>query len=187
VELLLQAMSELPAEQFRLRIGGRGADGFVADLTARYGRSNVEFLGFCDPAAFFGGIDLLVVPSLWEDPLPRVVHEAFAFGVPVLGADVGGLPEMIEPGATGRLFRHGDVGDLRSAILRWAAEGLPAGRLFETCRARAEDFAFERVYGLYWDVLQQAVASGSPRRRGGVPVSLPDAGARTESRVGLGG
>ena len=187
VELLLEAVAALPEDRVLLRIGGRGSDAFVADLRARHGGRNIEFLGFADPATFFAGIDLLVVPSLWEDPLPRVVHEAFAFGVPVLGADVGGLPEMIEPGVTGELFRHGEVAALRTAIERQVDRGLPARRLFESCRARAEDFAFERIYGLYWEVLQEAANSGRARRRDRVPVAVREVGARAGSSIGLGG
>jgi glycosyltransferase involved in cell wall biosynthesis len=187
LELLLDAVATLPEDRVLLRIGGRGSDPFVADLRARHGGRNVEFLGFTDPATFFAGIDLLVVPSLWEDPLPRVVHEAFAFGVPVLGADVGGLPEMIDPGVTGDLFRHGDVVALRAAIERLVEQGLRAGRLFGNCRARAADFAFERIYGLYWDVLQDAATTALPQRRYRESVVAREAGAGVGPGVGLGG
>jgi glycosyltransferase involved in cell wall biosynthesis len=186
-ELLLQAVAALTPERVVLRIGGRGLEPFVAGLQARYGSPNVEFLGFCEPATFFAGIDVLVVPSLWEDPLPRVVHEAFAFGVPVIGADVGGIPEMIEPGRTGYLFRHGDVADLTAAIVRLADEGLPAARLFANCRARAADFAFERVHQLYCNVLQQAAASRDRADRGRPRLVALDDEAQARSRLGLGG
>jgi glycosyltransferase involved in cell wall biosynthesis len=186
VELLLQAFEGLPGDRVALRIGGRGPERFVATLQARHRRPNVEFLGFCDPATFFSGIDALVVPSLWEDPLPRVVHEAFAFGVPVIGADVGGLPEMIEPNCTGYLFRHGDEADLRATILRLVEDGLPAARLFEHCRVRAGDFAFERIYGLYWNILQQAAGTGARAESGRrVLLAAGDDEAAARAEVGL--
>jgi glycosyltransferase involved in cell wall biosynthesis len=52
--------------------------------------------------------DLVAVPSRWMETGPLVVLEAFAAGVPVLGADRGGIRELVEDGVTGALFAAGD-------------------------------------------------------------------------------
>lgn len=54
--------------------------------------------------------EIMVVPSLWEEPFGVVVLEGAACGCVVLGSDGGGLPEAIGP--TGITFKRGDLGDL---------------------------------------------------------------------------
>jgi glycosyltransferase involved in cell wall biosynthesis len=64
----------------------------------------VEFPGWAaDVYAVMANLDLLLVPSVWPEPNPRVVLEAFAAGLPVVAFRAGGLPEIIEDGRTGFL------------------------------------------------------------------------------------
>ncbi len=69
-----------------------------------------------------GQADVLVVPSRWYENTPFVVLEAFAAGVPVLAADLGGLSEAVIDGHDGELFAAGDVQDLRARLERLAAQ-----------------------------------------------------------------
>jgi glycosyltransferase involved in cell wall biosynthesis len=80
----------------------------------------------------------VVLPSRWYENAPRSVLEAFALGKPVVGARVGGIPELVEDGVTGLTFSPGDVADLRRALLlmlsdkaRVAAMGIQARKLVE--------------------------------------------------------
>lgn len=56
-----------------------------------------------DIESIYKSIDVALVPSVRADPLPTTVIEAMAFGLPVIGTDLGGIPEMIEDGETGYL------------------------------------------------------------------------------------
>jgi glycosyltransferase involved in cell wall biosynthesis len=113
--LLLEAVSRLPAEGWTLTIGGTGDGSYMAALKAAAG-PNVRFLGWTRAETFFAGIDLMVLPSLWPDPQPRVTFEAFAHGVPVIGANAGGIPEEIDEGETGWLFDAGSVDSLTALL-----------------------------------------------------------------------
>lgn len=66
--------------------------------------------------------DVLVVPSRWYENQPLVILEAYAAGVPVVAADLGGLTELVRDGVDGELFRLDDVADLRARLERLAAE-----------------------------------------------------------------
>ena len=67
-------------------------------------RMPVEFTGWVDDVyAVMSQLDLLLVPSVWDEPNPRVILEAFAAGVPVLAFRRGGIPEIVEDGRTGFL------------------------------------------------------------------------------------
>ena len=57
-----------------------------------------------------------VCPSEWYENCPLSVLESLNCGTPVLGADIGGIPELIDVGKTGLLFRAGDAKDLKAKI-----------------------------------------------------------------------
>jgi glycosyltransferase involved in cell wall biosynthesis len=117
VDLLLRMLGgELAHRDWTLMLGGRGEPGYVEKLRTQYTDGRIRFLGFVPPADLLGDIDVLVVPSLWEEPFPRVLIEAHAHGVAVLGSNRGGLPEGIEPGQTGLIFDPDDQGALARAI-----------------------------------------------------------------------
>jgi glycosyltransferase involved in cell wall biosynthesis len=59
---------------------------------------------------------LVVVPSIWYENNPFAVIEAFALGVPVIAARIGGIPELVIDGETGLLFSAGDSADLSLKI-----------------------------------------------------------------------
>ncbi len=65
-----------------------------------------------------GGKDLGVVPSIWWDNGPQTVFELLACGVPVLGADLGGIPDVIRHDTNGLLFGGNDRYDLARQIVR---------------------------------------------------------------------
>jgi glycosyltransferase involved in cell wall biosynthesis len=137
-------------------------------------REDVRFLGYRDDAArLLEGADLCVVPSVWEDALPLGVLEPMALGKPVVATAVGGVPEMVENGATGLLVPPGDEDALAAALLRLLRESDLALRMGERARGRvAEHFTPEsqidalaaivgRRFGGH-DASAPAVAPGSP-------------------------
>lgn len=57
-----------------------------------------------------------IYPSEWYENCPFSVMESQMYGTPVLGADIGGIPELIEAGRTGELFESGNSAELKSKI-----------------------------------------------------------------------
>jgi glycosyltransferase involved in cell wall biosynthesis len=77
----------------------------------------VLFAGFQkDVRPILMDVDLVVVPSIRPDPCPRSVLESLALGVPVVGSDTGGIPELVIDGTTGLLSKAGDASDLAKKI-----------------------------------------------------------------------
>ncbi|MCK6390084.1 MAG: glycosyltransferase [Azonexus sp.] len=104
-----------------LRIAGSGPD--EAALKARVAElgADVTFLGFRtgdDLWREVRGCRALVLPSEWYENAPISVLEAYALGKPVIGARIGGIPEMIMEEATGLLFESGSVDALTDALVR---------------------------------------------------------------------
>jgi glycosyltransferase involved in cell wall biosynthesis len=83
----------------------------------------VRLLGFVDdPAALYAATDVVVVPSTRPDPLPNAALEAAASGCCVVASALGGLPEIISDGRTGRLVAPGDPRALAGALAELAAD-----------------------------------------------------------------
>lgn len=62
----------------------------------------VEIHGFTtEIASYYEDADICLVPSVRADPFPTTVLEGMSAGLPVIGTDIGGIPEMIEDGVTG--------------------------------------------------------------------------------------
>jgi len=116
IEALLNAVQNLPFTKWTLDVGGAGPEAYVERLEREYECERVTFCGYVSTGNFLSSIDLLVVPSLWHEPLGRVVIEAFFYGVPVAGAIRGGIPELIDEGVTGWLFDPSQLESLRNIL-----------------------------------------------------------------------
>ncbi len=67
----------------------------------------------------FTKVDCIVVPSIWAENSPLVIHEAQACHIPVITADYGGMIEYVQHKFNGLLFKHRDVNSL-SLQMQWA-------------------------------------------------------------------
>lgn len=86
--------------------------------------SDAEFLGFRSGGelhSMIKGARAVVLPSEWYENAPMSILESFAFGKPVVGARIGGIPEMIDPGENGLVFESGQVNELAEILARLAA------------------------------------------------------------------
>lgn len=80
---------------------------------------NIRNIGFQTGAALEKWIRearFSVCPSEWYENCPFSVMESQMYGTPVLGADIGGISELIWPGKTGELFESGNAADLKKKI-----------------------------------------------------------------------
>ena len=60
----------------------------------------------------------MVLPAEWSENNPLTVIESQSLGTPVLGARIGGIPELIDEGVSGMTFTSGDVEDLKDKIIK---------------------------------------------------------------------
>lgn len=112
VKTLCEAASQLP---YKLKVIGGGD--LLDELRGKY--PDVEFLGQKDWSEFrpvLEGAKFMVLPSEWSENNPLTVIESQSLGTPVLGARIGGIPELIEEGVSGMTFESGNVEDLKEKI-----------------------------------------------------------------------
>lgn len=116
VKKLLAAFRQLARNDYKLMIVGDGP--LKPDLEAeacRYGMNNVRFTGFLSGSALADAVrssSCVVVPSEWYENCPMSILEALAYGKPVIGAAIGGIPELIEDKTDGLIFESGNAEDL---------------------------------------------------------------------------
>ncbi|HEY6642228.1 glycosyltransferase family 4 protein [Povalibacter sp.] len=170
IEVLLDAVKRLPPSKVTVLLGGTGDEAYVDGLRRAYPQSNVEFLGFVRPAEFLERIDLLVVPSVWEEPLGRVIYEAYAHGVPSIVANVGGMPEIVDEGRTGFIYPPADSSYLAGLLQQQLDAGWRGADFFSACVARSADFSVDRVFGDYLKVWETAIRTqAAPPVEAGCP------------------
>lgn len=99
----------------------------------------------------------VVCPSEWYENSPLMVYEAMALGKPVVGAAIGGIPELVEDGVTGLLFRPGDAEDLAARLAQMLAQPELARSYGARARQIAEErFAPERHYRNLMAIYEEA-------------------------------
>ncbi len=161
IESLLEAVTSIDAGKIRLVIAGGGDPHYVDQVKARFGAPNIDFLGVTDPAALFDKIDILFVPSIWEDPLPRVMPEAYANGLPIAVARVGGMPEIVDEGVTGYIFEPGNAESIKALLLRLIGLEFPTAQQLQAIRGKIDDFRLDTVFGRHFDLWQSVRNKGA--------------------------
>ncbi|MFN0201451.1 MAG: glycosyltransferase [Bacteroidia bacterium] len=122
IDLLIQAFSKI-TEKARLKIWGRENGQSTKNLKklAQTCPNQVEFLGEYVNTNLanevFANVDCIVVPSIWGENSPLVIHEAQACHIPVITADFGGMSEYVQHLENGLLFTHRDAEDLSEKML----------------------------------------------------------------------
>ena len=112
IETFLKACKALPDIPF-VAAGSGPLEGELAGI------QNLKNVGFQSGKA----LEKLIVearfsvyPSEWYENCPFSVMESLMYGTPVLGADIGGIPELIDAGVNGELFESGNVDALTEKI-----------------------------------------------------------------------
>nr|MDT0658531.1 glycosyltransferase [Micromonospora sp. DSM 115978] len=167
VDVLIQAAAGLPAG-VPVEVAGDGpAAPALRELAQRVAPGRIRFHGRLDKPrlqALIRAAAVVAVPSRWHENQPMAVLEAYASGVPVVGTDLGGLPELITPGVDGEIVTADDPAALGAALRTLVADPDRAYLMGRTARDRIErDFTpgghLDRLRELY-----QLATDRLPRR-----------------------
>jgi glycosyltransferase involved in cell wall biosynthesis len=145
----------------RLRIIGTGSEEAELRQLAHDLGGEVEFTGYLSGSELRAAISsarAVVIPSEWYENAPISVMEASALARPVIGANIGGIPELIREEETGFVFASGSVDALAERLA--SAQRLPASRLRnmgaagrQWMRTEFSPSAYrERMLALYRDI-----------------------------------
>jgi glycosyltransferase involved in cell wall biosynthesis len=115
---LIEAMKNL--KEGKLIVAGTGPlETQIKEDVMASGLKNVDLVGFKTGAELeklIAEAQFVVVPSICYENCPYSILEAYAFGKPVIGANIGGIPELITSGETGFFFESGNSVELAEKI-----------------------------------------------------------------------
>lgn len=135
IRTLLNACRKLPEIPFIFA----GSGPLEAEVN---GVENVENMGFQTGDALkqlIAEAAFSIYPSEWYENCPFSVMESISYGTPVIGADIGGIPELVEQGRTGELFASGDVDELCDKIWKLWDDRQLLSEYTENCRKKSFD------------------------------------------------
>ncbi|WP_081909156.1 glycosyltransferase family 4 protein [Haloferax prahovense] len=118
VDILISAFEQLDQKDVRLDILGKGPEKEKLERRSE-GDERIQFHGFVSEEEldrYYQLADTTVLPSRWYDNSPMVIYESYSHSTPVIGANIGGIPELIEEGITGELFDPENVKDLSNKL-----------------------------------------------------------------------
>lgn len=156
VSTLLEAMRSV--QESLLYIVGEGELREQLEARAREEAiENVSFLGYQsgpELKSLIANAMFTVTPSEWYENMPYAILESFALGTPVLAANIGGMPELIEPGVNGLLFEPGSVVDLVEKIRYLLLNRQQLASMGKRARAKIEceydaETHYDRVVQVY--------------------------------------
>lgn len=147
--VLLEAMRKLDGRYpVSLVVVGTGPDEqLIRDSAAKLGLSDkIIFAGFRDDVNnAIHAMDVVAVPSTWNEPCSAVIQQGMALSKPVVGTRTGGSPEMIVEDVTGYLVPPSDPDALADALARLSGDAFLRKRLGAAGRERVEELFSLRV------------------------------------------
>jgi len=162
VHILVEALSQVPDElEIKLIIAGDGSEDYLERLKSLAPTGRVEFWGWRNPQEVYDVIDIVAIPSLYPEPLPRTAIEAYNNHLPVISARSGGLPEVVEEGITGWTYEPYDIKGLADILSRLASSrpdiNIEPG-VFEKYIARSNpDFVANQYEECYEQLIAKAI------------------------------
>jgi glycosyltransferase involved in cell wall biosynthesis len=177
VEYLLRAMAivvrTLPDATLVL-VGEGKAERRLKDLAGELALSSqVRFAGWVpgdEVPDYLRAAQVTVIPSVCPDNLPTVAIEALAAGRPLVGSNIGGIPELIEDGITGRIVEPRDVKGLAAAVLEICTDPATAKRMSDASVRKSTSFSVDKFIGqletTYSGLLADGHLQNRPLRRG---------------------
>ena len=150
IETLIEAARTLP---YHLKIIGGGP---LADILKEKAKgANIEFTGYKEwpeIKEIVGKARFSVVPSEWYENNPLSVIEAQCLGTPVLGANIGGIPELIKEGVNGMCFESRNIMDLKNKIEKMFILNVDYKQLAKSSQIR---YSSEKYYNELLELYQQ--------------------------------
>lgn len=162
--------AELPGARLALVGFGPDEDRIRSTIRAEGVEDRVTMLGRVagdSVPAHMASADLLVLPSIKIEGLGVVLLEALASGTPVVGSDVGGIPDIIEDGVTGLLSRSRDPSDIAAKCIRIIRDRDLNRRTIENGRRLVDTkFSWTRIAEALEAILQGCVERNRNPRSG---------------------
>lgn len=150
VDILLEAMPLVLAEEPRTHLTVVGDGSVAASLrqqAADLGLSeSVRFhakVPYDEVARFYATATLMILPSIWCENSPLTAYECHVAGLPMVGARIGGIPDLVMDGETGYLVTPRSAADLATKVVKLLRSPDERESMSERLRERAKRYTRE--------------------------------------------
>ena len=157
ISLLIDAFNELDHSKAELNIYGKLPSSSMY-LKKRRINTAIHFKGgynYINISKALSNIDVLVVPSLWYENSPLVIHEAFIAKIPVITSNLGGMAELVTHEKNGLLFKPRDVEDLKDKINMFIQNPELVEKYSQETYVRSIQEDVEEIKKLYLNLLRK--------------------------------
>ncbi len=164
VETLVKAYEKLP--KLTLKIMGDDTTEEASKLKEYIKVNkikNIEFLGFKqgkELEEIIQNSKYVFIPSIWYDNLPNTALEAFQYYKPVIASKIGSLPELVEDGYNGFLFKPGNVEDLLNAINKLEESNKIIEMGYNSHKKLLKDFSSKKHYNDLMNLFKKILKKG---------------------------
>ena len=107
----------------------------------------IHFVGWVknkDLDIYYEKASIVVIPSIWPENFPTVCNEAMSAGRPVIGTNVGGIPEIIDDGVNGYLVEPQNPEQIAEKVIKLFSEENLLKEFGKNARKKAEEFGIEK-------------------------------------------
>ncbi len=164
VATLVEAMKQVRGADFL--VVGDGPERAVLEPIAP---ANVKFLGYKSGRELedlIGGAMFTILPSEWYENCPMSILESMARGKPVVGARIGGIPELVQHEETGLLFTSRDANDLAACLQHLIDHPEKRRRFGAAARDRilreyGPETHYDRIMAIYQDVIAKRTSAAA--------------------------
>lgn len=162
---LIEAMKDIKGIDLYI-VGDGPLRGEIEKIIAAQGLTHIKLLGFKtgkELKEIIQHCKFTVLPSEWYENSPLSVFESMAYGKPVIGANIGGIPELIDHERTGYIFESRNSQQLAERINELANHPGRAEEMGREARTRAEteynhERHFEKVEKVYRSLVGKSIA-----------------------------
>lgn len=146
---LIKAISNLKEGELRIAGDGPEKEAIIKFIKENHLEDRIKLLGFLDKNGIKEQIRkcrFVVVPSIWYENCPYSVMETLAIGKPVIGANIGGIPELVQNQFTGITYKFDDIEELSLNMDVLFSDEELAERLGDNAKEQARKLYTKNVY-----------------------------------------
>lgn len=153
---VVEAISNIEDPDIKIIVAGsQRNDSYGKLFSDLLQKKNIEYLGHVEAETFFDKIDFLLHPALWNEPFPRVLIEAFSYGIPVIASNNGGTKEAIIGKGTG--FVYNNYLDLNEILNDIKTKSIEYNKLSKNCIKYSAKFTEDSIVSQYLNIINEIV------------------------------
>ena len=159
---LIKAFSNVKKGELKIAGEGPEKENIIKFIEENKLQHRIKILGFINKDEVKEKIRkcrFVVVPSIWYENCPYSIVEALAIGKPVIGTDIGGIPEIVKNKKSGLTYKYDDINQLTNKMEKLYKNKELAKKLGDTAKEQAKklyskDVYYKKIINIYTELIK---------------------------------